>query len=116
MNLPIFSDNLKSSASWTDLLARERESWDQARQSSEARAQIDARVRQEQLKQCLLRAGNEIDERRLNEASNLISDWSTDPEAKLDVERLLTLHRTLIGAPDDGDVLRKTEPLPISPI
>jgi hypothetical protein len=51
MDLPIFSDNLKSSASWADLLAGEREAWDNARQSPDARAQIEARMRHEQIEQ-----------------------------------------------------------------
>jgi hypothetical protein len=114
MNLPIFSDNLKSSASWADLLAREQEAWDAARRSSEDRGQVDARARQEQVKQALLRAGQGIDERRLGESVNLVSSWASNPEVRFDVERLLELHRTLIGAPADADVLRKTEPLPIN--
>ncbi len=114
MNLPIFSDNLKSSASWADLLAREREAWDEARQSSDLRNQIESRVRQEQVEQTLRRAGQGIEEQRLREAANLISAWAADPEAKLDAERLLKLHRTIIGAPASADVLRKTEPLPIN--
>lgn len=114
MNLPIFSDNLKSSASWADLLARESEAWNEARQSSGVRGQVELRVRQEQIEQTLRRAGQGIDEQRLREASNLISAWAADPEAKLDAGRLLELHRTIIGAPSDVDVLRKTEPPPIN--
>jgi len=114
MDLPIFSDNLKSSASWADQLARERELWDQARQSSEMRNQVESRVRQEQVKQALRRAGQGIDEQRLIESVNLISVWAADPGAKLGVERLLDLHRTLIGAQAGADVLRKTEPAPIN--
>ena len=45
MDLPIFSDNLKSSASWAGLLARARVAWDEARQSSGMRSQIEARTR-----------------------------------------------------------------------
>ncbi|MGE0127753.1 MAG: Fic family protein [Blastocatellales bacterium] len=114
MDLPIFSDNLKSSASWADLLARARVAWDQARQSPDLRSQIESRVRQEQVKQMLRRAGQGIDEQRLLEAAELVSAWAADPEATLDAERVLELHRTIIGAPVDADVLRKTEPLPIN--
>jgi Fic family protein len=114
MNLPIFSDNLKSSASWADLLAREREAWDEARQSPDLRDQIESRTRHEQVKQVLRRGGQEVNEGRLREAANLVSAWAADPEAKLNVERLLKLHQTLIGAPCDEDVLRKTEPPPIN--
>jgi len=114
MNLPIFSDNLKSSASWADLLARAREAWDQARQSSDLRGQVESRARQEQVKQALRRSGQGIDEQRLLEAANLVSAWAADPEATLSVERLFDLHRTIIGAPAHQDVLRKAEPTPIN--
>ncbi len=114
MNLPIFSDNLKSSASWADLLAREQEAWNQARETPGSSALIESRVREEQVRQTLRRAEQGIDEQRLREAANLISAWAADPEAKLDAGRLLELHRTLIGAPAGADVLRKTEPLPIN--
>jgi hypothetical protein len=113
MNLPIFSDNLKSSASWAELLAREREAWDRARESSDWGQRIEARVRQEQVKQALGRAGQGIDEQRLLEAAKLVSVWAADSEARLKVEGLLDLHRTLVGAPSGVDVLRKTEPPPI---
>ena len=114
MDLPIFNDNLKSSASWADLLAGEREAWDNARQAPDARVQIEARTRREQIEQTLLRAGRGIDGRRLLEAASLVSAWAADPEAKFGVERLLDLHRTVTGAPASMDVLRKTEPTPIN--
>ncbi|MGH9751992.1 MAG: Fic family protein [Blastocatellia bacterium] len=120
MDLPIFNDNLKSSASWANLLERERELWNKARQSSDARVQIEARTRREQIEQALRRAGHGIDEQRLLEAAEMVSSLaaggaaggSADPEAKFGVERLLDLHRTVIGAPAGADVLRKTEPMP----
>src|SRR6266540_1915613 len=140
MDLPIFNDNLKSSASWADLLAGEREAWDSARQAPDARAQIEARTRREQVEQALRRAGWGNDGRRLGgsptlregvdidpcppsrsgyrqsmlEATELVSGWAADPEAKFGVERLLDLHRTVVGAPAGMDVLRKTEPTPIN--
>jgi Fic/DOC family len=114
MDLPIFNDNLKSSASWADLLAGEREAWDSARQAPDARVQIDARTRREQIEQALRRAGRGIDGRRLLEAASLVSGCAADPEAKFGVERLLDLHRTVTGAPAGMDVLRKTEPTPIN--
>jgi hypothetical protein len=114
MDLPIFNDNLKSSASWADLLAGEREAWDSARQAPDARVQIDARTRREQIEQALRRGGRGIDGRRLLEAASLVSGCATDPEAKFGVEPLLDLHRTVIGAPAGMDVLRKTEPTPIN--
>jgi hypothetical protein len=120
MDLPIFNDNLKSSASWADLLAGEREAWDSARHAPDARAQIEARTRREQIEQALRRAGRGIDGGRsgyrqsLLEAAELVSGWAADPEAKFGVERLLDLHRTVTGAPAGMDVLRKTEPTPIN--
>jgi Fic/DOC family len=114
MDLPIFNDNLKSSASWADLLAGEREAWDSARQAPDARVQIDVRTRREQIEQALRRGGRGIDGRRLLEAASLVSGCAADPEAKFGVERLLDLHRTVTGAPAGMDVLRKTEPTPIN--
>ena len=114
MDLPIFSDNLKSSASWADLLARARVAWDEARQSPEIRGQIEARTRHEQVEQALRRVGQGIDGQRLLEAAMQVSAWAADPEARFDVERLLDLHRTITGAAKGADVLRKTEPLPIN--
>ena len=118
MDLPIFNDNLKSSASWAGLLARERESWEKARQSSSAEgafSQIAARARREQVEQAMRRAGQGIDRRRLLEAAELVSAWAADPEEKFGVERLLDLHRAVIGAALGADVLRKTEPTPVIP-
>jgi hypothetical protein len=114
MDLPIFNDNLKSSASWADLLAREQELWDNARQAPDARVQIEARTRREQIGQALGRAGQGIDGQRLLEAAEMVSACAADPEAKFGVERLLELHRKLTGAASGADVLRKTEPTPIS--
>jgi len=114
MDLPIFNDNLKSSASWADLLDAERASWDNARQAPDARVQIEARTRREQIEQALRRAGRGIDGQRLLEAASLVSAWAADPEAKFGVEHLLDLHRTVTGAPAGMDVLRKTEPAPIN--
>jgi hypothetical protein len=114
MDLPIFNDNLKSSASWADLLAGEREAWDNARQAPDARVQIEARTRREQIEQALRRAGRGIDGRRLLEAAELVSAWAADHEAKFGVERLLDLHRVATGAPAGAEVLRKTEPTPIN--
>jgi Fic/DOC family protein len=115
MDLPIFNDNLKSSASWSDLLASGRESWDRARQSSEALAQIEERTRREQVGQALRLAEQGINEQNLFEAAELVSAWAADPEGKFGVERLFDLHRTVIGAAPGADILRKTEPPPVSP-
>jgi Fic/DOC family len=113
MDLPIFSDNLKSSASWADLFARERELWDDARQSSDMRVQIESRTRREQIEQARRRAGQGIDGQRLLAAAEMVSAWAADPESKFGVEQLLDLHRTITGAAPGADVLRKTEPAPV---
>jgi hypothetical protein len=114
MDLPIFSDNLKSSASWAARLEIEREAWVEARASAEKQRQIEARVREALLHQTLRRAGRGIDEDRLLEASGLVSTWASDSDAELGVDRLLDIHRALAGAGAGEDVLRKTEPLPIN--
>jgi Fic family protein len=114
MDLPIFSDNLKSSASWADQLARARVAWDEARQSPEMRGQIEARTRHEQVEQALRRVGQGIDGPRLLEAAMQVSAWAAEPETRFDVERLLDLHRTITGAAKGADVLRKSEPPPIN--
>ncbi|MBO0862859.1 MAG: hypothetical protein J2P21_31050 [Chloracidobacterium sp.] len=114
MDLPIFNDNLKSSASWSDLLASGRESWDRARLSSEARDQIAARTRREQVAQALRLAGSGIKEQNLLEAAELVSAWAADPEAKFGVDRLLDLYRAVTGDPAGADVLRKFEAAPVA--
>lgn len=105
MELPIFNDNLKSSAAWTAQLAREQEKW--------KAALVQARLRQLQVAQLLSRATPEIDEARLRAAADLVSGWAAESAAKLDVERLLALHRCLLGVMLTADVLRKTEALPL---
>jgi hypothetical protein len=114
IELPIFSDNLKSSGSWADLLARGQQTWKEALASPDSRERIERRIRDHQSKQALLRADRDIKERSFLDAASLISSWAREDDAKLTVERLLELHRVLIGAPPGEDVLRKTEPLPIN--
>lgn len=114
MDLPIFSDNLKSSASWANMLARARTGWDEAYQSSETRDHIITLTRRDQVEQALHRAGEGIDGQQLYEAAKMVSSWAGEPEARFDLERLLDLHRTVTGAAKGTDVLRKTEPLPIN--
>ena len=114
MDLPIFSDNLKSSGSWAGSLARARVEWDEARQSVEARERIEALTRREQVEQALRRSGQGIDAQRLLEAAKTVSEWAADLESRFDVERLIELHRTITGATNGADVLRRTEPMPIN--
>ncbi len=113
MELPIFSDNLKSSASWTAELAREQENWKKAVDSSAPHDQIESLVREKQVEQMLLRAGQGIDRHRLKEDAVLVSSWAVEPEARLTVERLLELHRSLTGASQEEDIFRQADPLPL---
>jgi hypothetical protein len=112
--LPIFSDNLKSSGSWADLLAHAQRSWKEALASTDSRGRIESRMREHQLEQALLRAKQGFKEQNFLEAARSVSSWAGETDAKLTVERLLELQRALIGAPRGEDVLRKTEPLPIN--
>lgn len=109
MELPILSDNLKSSGSWTAVLAAEREAWRQA-----AREEAEGIVRRAQREEMRARAGQGIDPVGLDTAAALVSGWAADPEAKFDLGRLLELNRILIGAEREADVLRTTEPVPIN--
>lgn len=110
MELPIFNDNLKSSATWNQRLA----------QAQAVRTSSPAAVRAEQVTQLGRRVGwpNDVDDlaalSRLQAVAELVSAWATEPAASFGVERLLTLHRTLIGAASDANVLRQTEPLPLN--
>jgi hypothetical protein len=112
--LPIFSDNLKSSGSWADLLAREQQSWREALALADSGAQSSSRIREHQVKHALLRAKREFKEQSFLAAARSVSSWAGETDAKLTVERLLELHRALIDAPRGEDVLRKSEPLPIN--
>lgn len=111
MELPIFNDTLKSSAAWNQALADAQAAW------APVRASVAAQVRDEQVKQLAERAGlNDGPQAKagLNDAAQLVSDWAGEPAANFTLERLLSLQRTLTGAADDADVLRKTEPLPLN--
>src|SRR5262245_3866864 len=104
MELPIFNDNLRSSASWNSILAREEEAWRGALAAGDLRAVADARIRDRQVEQMGRIAGNEIDAHRLCEAVAMVTAWARETTeggeagARLDTARLLELHRVLIGA------------------
>jgi hypothetical protein len=107
MELPIFNDNLKSSATWNQRLA----------QALDARTSAPAAVRAEQVAQLGWRAGWTDDKAalsRLQAAAELVSAWAAEPLPNFGVEHLLTLHRTLINAATDAPLLRQTEPLPLN--
>lgn len=111
MELPIFNDNLRSSGSWSATLAAEQETWKQARAES---AEVEPEVREHQVTQMMQRSGDQLDQTNLTKAAGKVSAWAAEAEANLSPERLMELHRTLIGAASDADILRKTEPLPIN--
>lgn len=104
MELPIFNDNLRSSGSWTTTLEQARAHWNPQ----------PAQIRERQIAQLRQKAGAQFTDNALTLAAAQISDWAAEADAELTADRLLTLHRTLIGAPADADVLRKTEPPPIN--
>lgn len=104
MELPIFNDNLKSSASWTEALATEQQLWNQSAASAE-------KARQHQLEHLLQRADSQLDRDRLLVATGKISSWAAEPDARFSKDRLLELHTTLTGA--DAQ-LRHTEPIPLN--
>lgn len=104
MELPIFNDNLRSSGSWTDALEQARAQWNPA----------SDQVRDYQIAQLRQTSAGQLTDDALTKATTLVSAWASEPDAKFTLDRLLTLHRTLIAAPADADVLRKTEPPPIN--
>jgi len=111
MELPILQDNLRSSGGWTAALAAERAQWTQARVACAA---IERRLREMQVEQILKTSGKQIDPARLLAAAGRVSVWAKEADATFNAERLLDLHRTLIGASAIADVLRKDEPTPIN--
>ena len=104
MELPIFNDNLRSSASWAESLAAEQENRRQSAASAES-------AREHQIEHLLRRAGNQLDRGRLLAAAGKISGWTAQPQAVFSKSRLLELHGTLIGA---EATLRQNEPRPIN--
>lgn len=133
MELPIFANNLRSSASWTTLLDQARAQWNDAA-SPDQRAQLEPRLRMLQLLQTMLRAGKTIDEREaallclqpvdpLNQsepacfirAAKLISAAASEPEAQLTRGLLTNLYRTLAATEPGAEVIRQTETLALNP-
>ncbi|HZS09814.1 MAG TPA: Fic family protein [Blastocatellia bacterium] len=134
MELPVFANNLRSSASWKEILDAAHEQWKEATASALNRERLESRVRLLQLLHTLGRAGKFVDEREaallalqppdsLNQsepagfirAAKLVSSSATDAEAKLTLELLTDIYRTLAGTAPDADVIRKTESLALNP-
>ncbi|MCI0665706.1 MAG: hypothetical protein L0220_32015 [Acidobacteria bacterium] len=110
--LPIFNDNLRSSASWTDLLVRERHSWNEVLSSVDSRAAAEACILELQASQEQVRAGVKIE--HFIAAARYVRSCAAEAEAALIVEGLFQLQRVLTKAADGDELLRKTEPLPIT--
>lgn len=104
MELPIFNDNLKSSASWAEALAAEQQSWKQSPISAEC-------ARDYQIEHLLRLAEGQLSRERLLAAANKVSGWAAESGATFNVERLLELNSTLTGT---DTVLRTNEPRPIN--
>ncbi|HWQ33374.1 MAG TPA: hypothetical protein VNQ79_11005 [Blastocatellia bacterium] len=134
MELPIFASNLRSSASWKELLDQAHEQWQAAIASPDNREQLEPRVRMLQLLHTLMRAGKSVDERaaallvlqppdplnqsepaRFLRAAQLVSNAAAAPEAKLTPALLADIYRTLTGAAPEAEVLRTTETLALNP-
>jgi hypothetical protein len=112
--LPIFNDNLRSSASWIDLLRREWPSWKEGFSSAESRAAVEARILELQASQEQLRTGGKIDEHRFIAAARFVNSASEKKDARLTVAGFLQLQRLLTGASGLEDLLRKSEAQPIN--
>lgn len=133
MELPIFASNLRSSASWKELLDQAHAQWQAAIASPDNREQLEPRIRMLQLLHTLTRAGKSVDERAaallvlqppdpLNQseparflcAAQLVSNAAA-PEAKLTPALLADIYRTLTGAAPEAEVFRTTETLALNP-
>jgi len=112
--LPIFSDNLRSSASWADLLAREWPVWRETYSSADSRVAVESRILEIQTSQELGRTGGRIDELRFIAAARFVRSCAGEANARLTVDGLLRLHYVLTGASGPDDLLRETEPLPLT--
>jgi hypothetical protein len=102
VELPIFNDNLKSSATWTARLASELElyrEWQVGRTAAAPISQAQS-------------ADNDGD--RLAEALALVTRWAAEPEARFDRERLLELNRLLRGVDGAAQLFRVAPPILLS--
>ena len=109
MELPVFRDNLRSSASWTTELEREGRAWQEATADPGRSAELVALVRELHFKQALERMEGQQEAARLVEAADLVSTWAREPEAALDLDRLGRLYQVLTGLSDPENPLRTSE-------
>jgi hypothetical protein len=134
MELPIFASNLRSSASWKELLDQAREQWAEASASADRREQLLARARLLQLLHTFRRAGRTIDEReaallalqpdellnqsepaRFIRAARLMTTSAAEAENNLTRRMLADIYCALTGTERDAEVIRTTETLALSP-
>ena len=109
MELPIFSDNLRSSGTWSASLGRAREAW------LAGRAALEPEVRREQARHARARSGGRLGEARLLEAARLVGGWAAAPEAMLTQGQLIGIYRALTGAVGEESLFRMAEAVPLSP-
>lgn len=104
MELPIFNDNLKSSASWVEALAAEQKLWNQSAASAQ-------KAREHQLEHLRRRAAGQLEHNQLLAAAEKLSEWAAESDPQFGKDRLLELNATLTNAPAE---LRQNEPQPLN--
>lgn len=113
MDLPIFSDNLKSSGSWTEQLAHGLAGWHEALAGGDA-ARAEALRRVDELR--LAGANVEVAPGSLSAASEAVERWAAEPGLRLDRERLVELNGLLVEAAPGVDLLRTGAAPLVSPL
>jgi hypothetical protein len=104
VELPVYQDSLRSSGSWSATLNHFKDRWTHAQG-------YEDRLRELQVTQALLRRSDSPGlEERLQATARQVSDWSADPAAQLDFDRLIQLGRLL-----DGGSLRSHDVTAIGP-
>lgn len=86
MDLPVFHDNLRSSAGWVAEVDEQSRSW------REAPAEVRSRVK------ALTSSALSETAVAMQDAAELVSTWALDTTEGLDAARLIQLYRVLIGA------------------
>ncbi len=107
MELPIFQENLRSSAGWATELEKEGKVW------SASPVEVKLGARKLQIEHALARPteGEQLLAVNFRAASQLVGSWAQSREASLDLDRLALLHRALTGTMTEELEFRKTEGL-----
>lgn len=110
MELPIFQDNLRSSAGWTTDLAVARERWQNALTGAEARAHLLPRLRRLQCEQAqkrsALMSGSGASD-RFHRAAELITSYAAGaPSSNLGASQLHEIYRALTGSEENAPLRR----------